>query len=183
MVCEARTQAMAWMEMDYSKHTHFRCKIKWRLEHLGALGIMGGTAILTRSLGPRQTTQWHKSKSTSNLGRKRVSHSVESWTGRSGGMWYNSPEHHNPTITRPDRRNPLVPLSCGHLQEDSLAIVVYFPVWRKIHEERVFVLLRQTQFLGQGQKSPAVLSHGIKGSWPGQDVTHLSINSERDKSS
>ena len=32
---------MAWMETDYSKHTHFRWKIKWRLEHLGALGIMG----------------------------------------------------------------------------------------------------------------------------------------------
>ena len=29
------------METDYSKHTHFRWKIKWRLEHLGALGIMG----------------------------------------------------------------------------------------------------------------------------------------------
>ena len=28
------------METDYSKHTHFRWKIKWRLEHLGALGIM-----------------------------------------------------------------------------------------------------------------------------------------------
>ena len=32
---------MAWMETDYSKHTHFRWKIKWRLEHLGTLGIMG----------------------------------------------------------------------------------------------------------------------------------------------
>ena len=32
---------MAWMETDYSKHMYFRWKIKWRLEHLGALGIMG----------------------------------------------------------------------------------------------------------------------------------------------
>ena len=26
---------MSWIETDYSKHTHFRWKIKWRLEHLG----------------------------------------------------------------------------------------------------------------------------------------------------
>ena len=32
---------MAWMERDYSKHTYFQWKVKWRLEHLGALGIMG----------------------------------------------------------------------------------------------------------------------------------------------
>ena len=31
---------MAWMKTDYSKHTYFRWKIKWRLEHLGTLGIM-----------------------------------------------------------------------------------------------------------------------------------------------
>ena len=37
---------MAWMETDYSKHTYFRWKVKWRLEHLGALGIMGGAAPL-----------------------------------------------------------------------------------------------------------------------------------------
>ena len=37
---------MAWMETDYSKHTHFRWKIKWRLEHLGALGFMGETTPL-----------------------------------------------------------------------------------------------------------------------------------------
>ena len=42
MVSEARKQSMAWMETDYSKHTHFRWKRKWRPEHLGALGIMGG---------------------------------------------------------------------------------------------------------------------------------------------
>ena len=35
---------MTWMETDYSKHTHFRWKIKWRLEDLGALGIMGEAA-------------------------------------------------------------------------------------------------------------------------------------------
>ena len=34
---------MAWMETDYSKHTYFRWKVKWRLEHLGALGTMGET--------------------------------------------------------------------------------------------------------------------------------------------
>ena len=32
MVYEARKQSMAWMETDYSKHMHFRWKIKWRLE-------------------------------------------------------------------------------------------------------------------------------------------------------
>ena len=41
LVYEARKQSMAWMETDYSKHSHFRWKIKWRLEHLGMLGIMG----------------------------------------------------------------------------------------------------------------------------------------------
>ena len=40
MVYEARKQSMAWMETDYSKHTHFPWKIKWPLKHLGALGIM-----------------------------------------------------------------------------------------------------------------------------------------------
>ena len=46
MVYEVRKQSMAWMETDYSKHTHFRWKIKWRLELLGALGIMGEAAPL-----------------------------------------------------------------------------------------------------------------------------------------
>ena len=41
MVYEARKQSMAWIETDYSKHTYFRWKVKWRLEHLGALGVMG----------------------------------------------------------------------------------------------------------------------------------------------
>ena len=44
MVYEAIKQSMASTETDYSKGTHFRWKIKWRLEHLGALGIMGETA-------------------------------------------------------------------------------------------------------------------------------------------
>ena len=35
------------METDYSKHTYFRWKVKWRLEHLGALGTMGEMARLT----------------------------------------------------------------------------------------------------------------------------------------
>ena len=52
MVYEARKQSMAWMETDYSKHTHFRWKIKWRLEQLGALGIMGETAPLTLPVRP-----------------------------------------------------------------------------------------------------------------------------------
>ena len=47
MVSEARNELMAWMETDYSKHTQFRWKIKWRLEHLGTLGIMGDTVPLT----------------------------------------------------------------------------------------------------------------------------------------
>ena len=34
---------MAWMETDYSKDTHFPWKRKWRLEHMGALGIMDAT--------------------------------------------------------------------------------------------------------------------------------------------
>ena len=41
MDSEARKQSMAWMETDYSKHTYFRWKVKWRLEHLGVLGTMG----------------------------------------------------------------------------------------------------------------------------------------------
>ena len=28
MVSEVRKQSMAWMEMDYSKHTYFQWKIK-----------------------------------------------------------------------------------------------------------------------------------------------------------
>ena len=49
MVSEPRKQSMAWVETDYSKHTPFWWKIKWRrLEHLGALGIMGEIVLFTR---------------------------------------------------------------------------------------------------------------------------------------
>ena len=44
------------METDYSKHMHFRWKIKWRLEHLGALGIMDEMVFRPRFEGqPRKT--------------------------------------------------------------------------------------------------------------------------------
>ena len=46
MVFEKRNQSMAWMETDYSKHTHFRWKIKWRLVCLSVLQLMGETAHL-----------------------------------------------------------------------------------------------------------------------------------------
>ena len=57
MVSEPGTQSMAWMETDYSEHAHFRWKVKWWLEHLGALGIMGEAALLTNVsyLGGSQT--------------------------------------------------------------------------------------------------------------------------------
>ena len=35
------------METDYSKRTYFRWKIKWRPEHLGALGTMGEIAPIS----------------------------------------------------------------------------------------------------------------------------------------
>ena len=54
MVSEARKQSMPWMETDYWKHTYFRWKVKWRLEHLGALGAMGETAPQTKSSLPEQ---------------------------------------------------------------------------------------------------------------------------------
>ena len=38
---------MAWTETDYSKHRRFQWNIKWWLEDLGTLGIMGETAPLT----------------------------------------------------------------------------------------------------------------------------------------
>ena len=44
MVPETRKQSMAGME-HHSKDTHFRWKIKWRLEYLGALCIMGEMAL------------------------------------------------------------------------------------------------------------------------------------------
>ena len=53
MVSEARKQSMAWMEIDYSKHSHFLWKIKWRLENLGTLGIMDEIAPLTYRWFPK----------------------------------------------------------------------------------------------------------------------------------
>ena len=50
MVSDVRKQLMAWMEMHYSKHMYFRWKVKWRLEDLGTLGIMGETAPLENLL-------------------------------------------------------------------------------------------------------------------------------------
>ena len=55
MVYEVRKQLITWMEMDYSKDTHFQWKIKWQLwqlEHLGALRIMGEMAPLSRYSPP-----------------------------------------------------------------------------------------------------------------------------------
>ena len=45
MVSEPRKQSMARMETDYSKDTHFRWKTKWRLKHMGALGLMGSFSV------------------------------------------------------------------------------------------------------------------------------------------
>ena len=38
------------MKTDYSKHMYFRWKVKWRVEHLGALGTMGETVPLMLTL-------------------------------------------------------------------------------------------------------------------------------------
>ena len=54
MVSEARKQSMARMETDYSKHTYFRWKVKCRLEHLGALGIMGDGPLNNRTFFTRE---------------------------------------------------------------------------------------------------------------------------------
>ena len=51
MVSEPRKQSMAWRETNCSKYTHFRWKIKWRLEHSSALGITGETAQFSASRG------------------------------------------------------------------------------------------------------------------------------------
>ena len=40
--------------MDYSKHAHFRWKIRWWLEHLGLLGTMGETALLNSVITQKQ---------------------------------------------------------------------------------------------------------------------------------
>ena len=50
MVSEARKQSMASMETDYSEDTYFRWKIKWRLEHLGVLRIMGEKVLVLSSM-------------------------------------------------------------------------------------------------------------------------------------
>ena len=61
MVSEPRRQSMAWVETDYSKHTYFRLKIKWRLEHVGALGIMGEMIPLNLSLSLcRSSRRWRR---------------------------------------------------------------------------------------------------------------------------
>ena len=46
------------METDYSKHSHFRWKIKWRLEHLGAHGIMGKASPLILTSFRRRLTEF-----------------------------------------------------------------------------------------------------------------------------
>ena len=56
MASEPRKQSMAWMETDYSKPAHFRWKIKWRLEHLGALGIVGQKAPLKEATNHEATS-------------------------------------------------------------------------------------------------------------------------------
>ena len=57
------------METDYSKDTHFRWKIKWRLEYLGALGSMGEMAPLVSHTGHSLFTVTQRSSSVpdSNL--------------------------------------------------------------------------------------------------------------------
>ena len=57
---------MVWMETDYLKHTHFRWKIKWRLEHLGELGIMGKRA-------PLNFPKENKLETQENLGIRKFS--------------------------------------------------------------------------------------------------------------
>ena len=57
---------MAWMESDYSKHTHFQWKIKWWLEHLGALGIMGLRFNISLSL-QWPSVLYHSSQTTVEL--------------------------------------------------------------------------------------------------------------------
>ena len=50
------------MEMDYSKPMLFWWKIKWRLEHLGAIGIMGETAPFLFWKRVRTINQLYKSR-------------------------------------------------------------------------------------------------------------------------
>ena len=51
MVYKTRKQWMACMERDYSKCMPFQWKIKWQMELLGVLRIMGEMAPL---IGPLQ---------------------------------------------------------------------------------------------------------------------------------
>ena len=50
---------MGWMETNYSKHTHFKWKIKWRLGHLSALGIVDETVALTEVQHNFLTNSYH----------------------------------------------------------------------------------------------------------------------------
>ena len=94
MVSEARKQSMAWMETDYSKHTYSNSsahvcvfcnsltnpmleqafssvttvegwKIKWRLEYLGALGIMVETVPLSNLNIFYESSYWENSRDSS----------------------------------------------------------------------------------------------------------------------
>ena len=76
---------MAWMERDYVKHMCFRWKVKCRLEHLGALGIMGETAPLTwlhrvflavRVLGTNMAHGTTKTNTTSLILQSFFSHTI-----------------------------------------------------------------------------------------------------------
>ena len=69
MVYEARKQSMAWIETDYSKHTLFQWKIKWRLETLGALGMMGDT--FAKSKAEKATKAAHLRLARSEWWRRR----------------------------------------------------------------------------------------------------------------
>ena len=57
IVSEARKQLMPWMETNCSKHTYFRWKIKWWLEHLGVLGTMCEMAPLNCAYTCRNLTE------------------------------------------------------------------------------------------------------------------------------
>ena len=75
MVSEARKQSMAWMETDYAKHTYFRWKIKWRLEHLGALGTMGDTARHLEDKGSAEAVKIGKYHKFNHASRQDIERS------------------------------------------------------------------------------------------------------------